>query len=84
MIAADTREHAGGPHFNHHPNLAIAHWTSIRGYDGSGAVHHYQDPAANTTVLGSAWANVLPYFSMSATNGWSFMTQQGMTYGIVW
>lgn len=84
MIAADTREHYNGPHFNHHPNLDISHWTSIRGYDSSGAVHHYQDPAANTTVLGSAWASVLPYFSMSATSGWSFMTQQGMTYGIVW
>lgn len=84
MVAADTREHLNGPHFNNHPNKDISHWTSIRGYDSSGSMHHYQDPAANTTVLGSSWSNVKPYFSMSAANGWSYMTQQGMTYGIVW
>jgi hypothetical protein len=85
MIAADTRENVGGPHFNHHPNLNIAHWTSIRGYDSSGAVHHYQDPAGNdAAVLGSTWSAVLPYFSMTAANGWRYLTQQGMTYGIVW
>ena len=43
MIAGDTREHVGGPHFNHHPNHEICRWTSIRGCESSGAIDHCQD-----------------------------------------
>jgi hypothetical protein len=82
MIAADTKEHVGGPHFNHHPNHDIWHWTSIRGYESSGATDHYQDPGANAGISG--WGSVNPYFSMTPQDGYSYMTQQGSTFGIVW
>jgi len=73
----------GGSHYNYHPNLLIYHWTTIRGYASSGATFHFQDPAANTTVLGTAWANVAPYFSMSSASTYSFMTHN-VTRGIAW
>lgn len=83
MIASDMSEVKGGSHYNYHPNLLIYHWTTIRGYASSGATLHFQDPAANTTVLGTAWANVAPYFSMSSASTYSFMTHN-VTRGIAW
>ena len=51
---------------------------------GSGSTLDLQDSAANTSVLGSAWANVQPYFSMSSSNGYYYQTQNGATFGIAW
>lgn len=83
-IASDMSEAAGNGHYNYHPgNLTIYHWTTIRGYASSGATLHFQDPAANTTVLSSAWANVQPYFSQSSSITYGFMTRNA-TRGIVW
>lgn len=84
MIAAGTVEWYNGSHFNSHPNQTIYHWTTIRGYSSSGSTLDFQDPAANTTVLGSAWAGVQAYFPMSSTNGVFYMTGNQMTYGIAW
>ncbi len=84
MMAAGTVEWINGSHFNSHPNLTIYHWTTIRGYTSSGSTLDLQDSAANTSVLGSAWANVQPYFSMSSSNGYYYQTQNGATFGIAW
>jgi len=83
MMASDMSEVINGSHYNYHPNQLIYHWTTIRGYASSGATFHFQDPAANTTVLGTAWANVAPYFSMSSASTYSFMTHN-VTRGIAW
>jgi hypothetical protein len=83
MIASDMSEVIGGAHYNHHPNKTIYHWTTIRGYDNSGATIHFQDPAANTTVLGADWDSVVATFSMSSTNTYTFMTHN-VTRGIAW
>jgi hypothetical protein len=82
-IASDMSEVTGGSHYNHHPNLTIHHWTTIRGYSNSGATLDFQDSSANTTVLGAAWDSVAPYFSMSSTNTFNYMTQN-FTRGIAW
>lgn len=82
-IASDMSEVTGGNHDNHHPNQTIHHWTTIRGYSGSGSTFDFQDSSANTTVLGGAWDSVAPYFSMSSTSTYNFMTQN-FTRGIAW
>lgn len=82
-MASDMSEMINGNHYNHHPNLTIYHWTTIRGYSSSGATLDFQDSSANTTVLGSAWNNVAPYFSMSSTSTYNYMTLN-VTRGIVW
>jgi hypothetical protein len=84
MLASDMSEAAGGSHYNYHPNQTIYHWTTIRGYESSGATFHFQDPAANTTVLGQAWSGVQPYFAMSSANTYTYMTHNGITRGVAW
>jgi hypothetical protein len=83
MMASDMSEVAGGAHYNHHPDKTIYHWTSIRGYEDSGNAFHFQDPAANTTVLPPEWGSVLPYFTMSSTSTYTFMTRN-VSRGITW
>jgi hypothetical protein len=88
MMASDTIEIANNTslHFNHHPlNIDIFHWTTIYGYSTSGTTFSLQDPGANTTVLSSAWDNVLPYFTMSSTKTYNLMMKNGRaSRGIVW
>ncbi len=84
MIASDMYEKLNGSHYNHHPNQAIAHWTTIYGYAASGDTFRFQDPAANSPDLDGAWDAVNPTFSMSSTSTFSYMTKQGRTRGIAW
>jgi hypothetical protein len=84
MVASDMHEKAGGNHYNHHPDKDISHWTTIYGYAESGGTFRFQDPAANSPALSSAWDNVNPYFSMSASSTYSYMVKQGLIRGIAW
>jgi hypothetical protein len=89
MMASDMIERANNAslHYNNHPiGIDIFHWTSIYGYSNSGATFSYQDSSANTgSVLGSAWANVNPYFSMSSTKTYNLMKNNGIANrGIAW
>ena len=69
----------------HHPVAKeVAHWTTIYGYKDSGATFSFQDPAANSSALGSDWDAVAPSFYMSATSTLSYETKQGRTRGIAW
>ena len=87
MLGSDMHENAGGAHYNHHPVAkAISHWTTIYGYSSSGATLKFQDPAANTAsgVLGSDWGSVNPYFTLSSSDAYFYMDQNGLSRGIVW
>jgi hypothetical protein len=87
MLGADMHENAGGAHYNHHPVAKpIDHWTTIYGYSASGATLKFQDPAANTAsgVLGSDWGSVNPYFTLSSSDTFFYMDQNGLSRGIVW
>lgn len=84
MVASDMYERLNGPHYNNHPNKPISHWTTIRGYSGYGSTMMFQDPAANSPALGTEWDDANPFFSLSAADVFSYMTQQGVRRGIVW
>ena len=88
MEAADTNEDANGVHYNHHPKAKpVAHWLSTYGYSNSGHTLTFQDPAGGGTALGSLgsdWADVNKYFSMSSSSSFFYMQQNGVVRGIVW
>jgi len=85
MVAADTYEPANiaSKHYNGHPVAqTIRHWPSIYGYYNSGASIRFQDPAYQGK--GMTWSASSPYFNLSNSIAWNYMTQYGATYGIVW
>lgn len=85
MLAAATFEPGGiaARHYNGHPVAkTISHWATIYGYYNNGTSISFQDPAYHG--LNMTWSAASPYFDLSNSVAFGYMTQYGATFGITW
>lgn len=81
-FGVSTLETDNGPHYNHHPqDETIGHWIVGQGYLDSLDTTSFDDPAAHSSALSSAWDQVNNDFT-STTN--SFNQTFVQPHGITW
>jgi hypothetical protein len=81
-FGVSTYEAPGGIHYNHHPVAQqVGHWIVAQGYSDSGSTGSFDDPAAKSSALSSAWDNVNSNFTASvATFNPDYVAYHGITW----
>jgi hypothetical protein len=81
-FGVSTYEAPGGVHYNHHPVAQeVGHWIVAQGYSNSGSTGSFDDPAAKSSALSSAWDNVNSNFTASvATFNPTYVAYHGITW----
>lgn len=81
-IGVSTYEAANLGHYNHHPVAQeVGHWIVGQGYSDSGNTASFDDPAANSSALSSAWDSVAANFTATVA---SFNPKYVSYHGITW
>ena len=81
-IGVSTYEAPGGSHYNHHPVAQeVGHWIVGQGYSDSGNTASFDDPAAHSSALSTAWDAVNSNFTASVA---SFNPTYVSYHGITW